>query len=78
MKIVREHYLRDDIPCGLTACMQCNKSRANLDKNVTSESAVFPRPHFILPDTNVVLHQVTTNNIDMFLFVVEYAYSMII
>ncbi|KAJ8027840.1 Exosome complex exonuclease RRP44 [Holothuria leucospilota] len=58
IKIVREHYLRDDIWCGSEACSQCKQDSFVLEKapSVASDKCNFP--HYILPDTNVVLHQV--------------------
>ena len=52
-KVVTEHYLRDDIACGLAACELCGESSFG--------AAVLapPAPHrrvYVL-DTNVVLHQ---------------------
>ena len=58
MKIVREHYLRDDIWCGVKACQQCSQSDPVLDVKAESNSSVFNFPHFIVPDTNIALHQV--------------------
>ncbi|EFJ15219.1 hypothetical protein SELMODRAFT_180518 [Selaginella moellendorffii] len=46
-KVVREHYLRDDIPCGATFCSSCDTSTANL---VAAD-------RLVVVDTNVVLHQ---------------------
>ena len=48
-QVVREHYLRDDIPCGALFCSTCDTSRAKL-----RDSA----PNILVVDTNVVLHQV--------------------
>lgn len=56
-KVVREHYLRDDIPCGITACRVC----ANPDSSILLEPSPkqnpsYPDPHIIIPDTNILLH----------------------
>ncbi|KAK4782897.1 hypothetical protein SAY86_007271 [Trapa natans] len=48
-KNVREHYLRDDIHCGFTACKSCVSSAARLS---LSPSTV------LILDTNVILHQI--------------------
>lgn len=61
MKIVREHYLRDDIGCGASGCAACGGAHEGpvlelqpLDR----ASSLCPQPHYLLPDTNVLLHQV--------------------
>ncbi|RZF37909.1 hypothetical protein LSTR_LSTR005409 [Laodelphax striatellus] len=58
--IVREHYLRDDLWCGSEACKVCRQdaSQQVLQEVVNSESTLFPQPHYIVPDTNVVLDQI--------------------
>ncbi|XP_067948007.1 exosome complex exonuclease RRP44-like [Watersipora subatra] len=93
LKIVREHYLRDDIACGYPICSKCSqnadsgmdidhydtnvvdnsesvansKMKTNLNApsviNTLSEglSTIFSgqsQEHLLIPDTNVVLHQV--------------------
>lgn len=60
MKIVRERYLRDDIPCGSPACLKdCEAlDRYCLEDLPISDSKLVPDPHYIIPDTNVVLHQI--------------------
>lgn len=68
LKIVREHYLRDDIACGADTCTPCNALLAD-DESFSRPSLLsvseklihnkfFAKNHFIVPDTNVVLHQV--------------------
>uniref|UniRef100_A0A671DNZ0 DIS3 homolog, exosome endoribonuclease and 3'-5' exoribonuclease n=1 Tax=Rhinolophus ferrumequinum TaxID=59479 RepID=A0A671DNZ0_RHIFE len=61
MKIVREHYLRDDIGCGAPGCAACGSAHEGpvlesqpLDRG----SSLCPQPHYLLPDTNVLLHQI--------------------
>ncbi|KAJ8513325.1 hypothetical protein OPV22_003759 [Ensete ventricosum] len=49
VKVVREHYLRDDIYCGAPSCKTCDTSAARLS---TSASTV------LIVDTNVVLNQI--------------------
>ncbi|XP_042040282.1 exosome complex exonuclease RRP44 homolog A-like [Salvia splendens] len=49
LKVVREHYLRDDIYCGAPFCKVCNVTGARLDSNAST---------IIVVDTNVVLHQI--------------------
>ncbi|KAF3708111.1 Exosome complex exonuclease RRP44 [Channa argus] len=58
MKIVREHYLRDDIWCGSEACIECKQESTVLQKDACIESNLCSYPHYLLPDTNVVLHQI--------------------
>ncbi|VFQ59900.1 unnamed protein product [Cuscuta campestris] len=49
IKVVREHYLRDDIYCGATFCSSCDVSSARLSSSAS---------HILVVDTNVVLHQI--------------------
>ncbi|GMP26916.1 hypothetical protein CsSME_00003152 [Camellia sinensis var. sinensis] len=49
IKVVREHYLRDDIYCGAPFCNVCDSKSARL-----SSSA----PTILIFDTNVVLNQI--------------------
>ncbi|XP_067651291.1 exosome complex exonuclease RRP44-like [Haliotis asinina] len=59
MKIVREHYLRDDITCGSEICKSCEHSDGSqvLVSEPSTDSSLCPTRHYIVPDTNVVLHQ---------------------
>lgn len=58
MKIVREHYLRDDIWCGSEVCTECKQESTVLQRDACIESNLCSYPHYLVPDTNVVLHQV--------------------
>jgi exosome complex exonuclease DIS3/RRP44 len=64
LKIIREHYLRDDIGCGSQLCRNkvCSSSfnpRLSLGDKIPSISRLLvDQPHYILPDTNIILHQV--------------------
>uniref|UniRef100_UPI003AAC6BD3 exosome complex exonuclease RRP44 n=1 Tax=Centroberyx gerrardi TaxID=166262 RepID=UPI003AAC6BD3 len=58
MKIVREHYLRDDIWCGSEVCTECKQESTVLQKDPCIESNLCSSPHYLVPDTNVVLHQI--------------------
>ncbi|NWZ43982.1 RRP44 exonuclease, partial [Brachypodius atriceps] len=69
VKVVREHYLRDDIACGAAACRLCpraapapgaaNGSAPGLEARPSGPaSSLCPGPHFLLPDTNLLLHQI--------------------
>lgn len=49
VKIVREHYLRDDIYCGVLQCKLCENTSALLSA---------PPSTILVLDTNVVLHQI--------------------
>lgn len=59
LKIVREHYLRDDLLCGSAACNTCphKDNEFVLDSKPESICALFDYPHYLVLDTNVVLHQ---------------------
>ncbi|XP_028406202.1 exosome complex exonuclease RRP44-like [Dendronephthya gigantea] len=60
MKIVREQYLRDDVWCGVKDCSQCSQSinETVLEVKPESNSSLFKYPHFVVPDTNIALHQI--------------------
>ncbi|XP_030817141.1 exosome complex exonuclease RRP44 [Camarhynchus parvulus] len=69
VKVVREHYLRDDIACGAAACRLCppappapgtgTGSAPGLEARPSGPaSSLCPGPHFLLPDTNLLLHQI--------------------
>ena len=47
-QVEREHYLRDDIWCGYSGCRVCKHS-----------NPVLVGGHALMPDTNVILHQVS-------------------
>ena len=61
LKIVREHYLRDDIWCGSSLCDSCqfetNAKILESDPSVPT-SALCSKIYYLLPDTNVLLDQV--------------------
>ncbi|PJF16825.1 VacB and RNase II family 3'-5' exoribonuclease [Paramicrosporidium saccamoebae] len=61
-KVIREHYLRDDIPCGVVGCEECARLSTSHDctlldpsKQVLITTSV-GKPHIVLPDTNILLH----------------------
>jgi len=60
LKIVQEHYVRDDIPCGHPSCGACSLAdgRPRLSERPTLSSVLCPFPHYIIPDTNVLLSAV--------------------
>ncbi|KAG1223994.1 hypothetical protein G6F35_004307 [Rhizopus arrhizus] len=55
VKVVKEHYLRDDISCSSTACRNCTQSTPVLSAEPRSTSIV--GPHYLIPDTNVFISQ---------------------
>lgn len=64
-KIVREHYLRKDIPCLSRACKICPNiivpdAKNELPKFILSENplALANGPHYVVLDTNVVLQAI--------------------
>ena len=64
LKIVREHYLRDDIRCGLELCHDCPENDeklpsalAQLSVSPKSQSNMCQEAHFIVIDTNIILNQ---------------------
>ncbi|KAH3778706.1 exosome complex exonuclease RRP44-like isoform X1 [Dreissena polymorpha] len=60
LKIVREHYLRDDISCGSECCETCthDSKGAKLLSKPENNSVIVNTPHYIIPDSNVVFHQI--------------------
>ncbi|EEQ88087.1 exosome complex exonuclease exoribonuclease [Blastomyces dermatitidis ER-3] len=69
-KIVRELYLRQDIPCSSKICSVClsyapTDANGNVTPFVLSERPAgtksFPRGHYLMPDTNALL-----NGMDLF------------
>ncbi|NXK87714.1 RRP44 exonuclease, partial [Formicarius rufipectus] len=66
VKVVREHYLREDIPCGAAACRLCHAGSGTAGSGTAAlearpsgaASCLCPAPHFLLPDTNLLLHQI--------------------
>ena len=63
LKIVREHYLRDDLSCGSQlctnlACSSQSNAQMILQAKPESASTLFKMPHYLVPDTNIILHQV--------------------
>ncbi|CAH2071572.1 unnamed protein product, partial [Iphiclides podalirius] len=60
LKIVREHYLRDDLLCGSSACNSCPHKDDELVLDIKPHSicALFDYDHYLVLDTNVVLHQI--------------------
>lgn len=62
VKVVKEHYLRDDIPCSSPLCKKCTQNEPVLSAEPRSTAAL--KPHYLVVDTNVFMGQVinhTTN-----------------
>ncbi|XP_066249115.1 exosome complex exonuclease RRP44 [Euwallacea similis] len=59
LKNVREHYIRDDISCGISSCTKCQtESFSHLSKNHFNKCSLYDFNHFIILDTNIILHQI--------------------
>ncbi|KAK3819830.1 MAG: hypothetical protein J3Q66DRAFT_311579 [Benniella sp.] len=57
LKVVKEHYLRDDIWCSVETCKVCEHSDPILSA-IPSVNRLFPHPHYIIPDTNIFMNQI--------------------
>ncbi|WFD41935.1 exosome catalytic subunit dis3 [Malassezia psittaci] len=70
LKVLRETYSREDVPCGSTACRLCDADVYQAERAGTTNSARVPvldqvgitnsftgKPHYVVIDTNVALHQ---------------------
>lgn len=60
VNIVKEHYLRDDIACGIYQCPLCShiSTKYSLLLNPMNNGIEpYSFPHYIIPDTNIILHQ---------------------
>ncbi|CAK9828415.1 Exosome complex exonuclease RRP44 [Anthophora retusa] len=60
-KVVREHYLRDDIHCGYKACIKCSyRTRSVIldDGDSSAKSLKIAHPYYLLMDTNIILDQI--------------------
>ncbi|XP_023247144.1 exosome complex exonuclease RRP44 [Copidosoma floridanum] len=60
-KVVREHYLRDDIWCGSEACEKCGRRKKEIlldEENPGVKSTLYPHPYYLIFDTNIVLNQI--------------------
>jgi len=57
-EVLRERYLRDDVGCGIEGCGICpSTTKEILPASGDLQHKVFPKGHFVLPDTNVFLAQ---------------------
>lgn len=88
--VIRERYLRSDVPCGIESCPVCAETPTlsliseNAEGNRPRSGRVhkllpargcapaadtrFPGGHFVVLDTNVVLHQLDLIESDVFAF----------
>lgn len=57
VKITREHYLRDDVWCGSEGCTKCKQENPVLTLATESLSILNSNSHYIVLDTNAILHQ---------------------
>ncbi|MCP8719273.1 MAG: RNB domain-containing ribonuclease [Asgard group archaeon] len=66
LKIVREHYLRNDIPCYSTICNTCQEiikpdANGELPRFILSSTPTTTakgEPHYLVLDTNIILHAI--------------------
>lgn len=59
LKNVREHYIRDDISCGVPTCNTCQKEASSfLSETYVNKCSLFKFNHFIILDTNIILDQI--------------------
>ncbi|CCA72877.1 probable DIS3 3`-5` exoribonuclease required for 3` end formation of 5.8S rRNA [Serendipita indica DSM 11827] len=58
IKVLRERYLRDDIPCGINECPYCITQQSRpLSLAVAARHSDYPAGHYVIPDTNIFLNQ---------------------
>ena len=58
-KVVREHYLRDDIFCGFGSnCTNCSEVVVPLPRQQVTAQLSAENEMILIPDTNIVYHQV--------------------
>ena len=58
IQVVREHYLRDDVWCGVQGCTACSQDDPPLPNAPLMDSDLCPYPHYLVPDTNIFLHEI--------------------
>lgn len=56
VKVVKEHYLRDDIPCSSEDCKTCAQTSQPVLSNEPRSTSTL-KPHYLIPDTNVFISQ---------------------
>ncbi|KAI9322216.1 exosome complex exonuclease RRP44 [Dichotomocladium elegans] len=57
VKVVKEHYLRDDIACSSAACTVCEQQSPPVLSSIPRKTDAIDRPHYLIPDTNVFINQ---------------------
>ncbi|KAF9895845.1 exosome catalytic subunit dis3, partial [Lobosporangium transversale] len=57
LKVIKEHYLRDDIWCSAEACRECEHTEPILSATPNINKLV-PSPHYLIPDTNIFMNQI--------------------
>ncbi|ORX43308.1 RNB-domain-containing protein [Piromyces finnis] len=57
IKVIKEHYLRDDIWCSVEGCEKCKQEKIHLSCN-PRKTKLSEFPQLIIPDTNIFLHQI--------------------
>jgi exosome complex exonuclease DIS3/RRP44 len=84
LKIVREHYVRDDLSCGSQLCTSetctSGSNKIVLEAKPVMNSTLFPDVHYIVPDTNIILHQVTIKkpiHLKTFIFIYLRCYTFL-
>jgi len=55
VKVVREHYLRDNVWCGVRGCGMCRQQEPPLENCPLVDSDLCSDPHYVLPDTCTTL-----------------------
>ncbi|RUS28301.1 hypothetical protein BC938DRAFT_482045 [Jimgerdemannia flammicorona] len=55
VKVVKEHYLRDDIWCAAEGCIICGHTEKVLSASPQANTLLDGKPHYIVPDTNIDL-----------------------
>jgi hypothetical protein len=63
VQLVREVYLRDDLPCGADSCQQCSYDHTPMNgpRLISHPSQLvqgFPNSHYVIIDSTVALQQV--------------------
>ncbi|KFD47566.1 hypothetical protein M514_11567 [Trichuris suis] len=68
VKVVREHYLRDDICCGLCGCKFCPDGCVSIDPTDVGPplSSIVGNSHLIMLDTGLVLQEMDVLEDDVF------------
>ncbi|XP_017777502.1 PREDICTED: exosome complex exonuclease RRP44 [Nicrophorus vespilloides] len=66
LKNIREHYIRDDIFCGLESCKSCEVLDTSLTGGFNNKNNLFKFNHYIILDTNIILDQIDILEEDVF------------